>query len=81
MRLSLALFAVLALSSCHVIVHDVPVRHEHVQVVHHHHVAPRCHVHEEYQGRRPSGISCWSPCPGPRPIGFTPPRASKGKRY
>ena len=82
MRLSLALFVALALSSCHVIVHDVPVRHEHVQVVHHHHVVPRCHVHEEYSGRgRVTRIPSRNIGPGPRPVGPPPPRPPKAKRY
>lgn len=83
MRLSLALFAVLALSSCHVIVHDMPVRHEYVQVVHrHHHVAHHCHEHEEYSGRgRVTRIPRRNIGPGPRPAGPPPPRAPKRKRY
>ena len=83
MRLSLALFAALALSSCHVIVHDMPVRHEYVQVVHrHHHVAHHCHVHEEYSGRgRVTRIPSRNIGPSPRPAGPPPPRGSKRKRY
>jgi hypothetical protein len=83
MRLSLALFVALVLSSCHVIVHDMPVRHEYVQVVHrHHHVVSHCHVHEEYSGRgRVTRLPRRNIGPGPRPVGPPPPRAPKAKRY
>lgn len=83
MRLSLALFAVLALSSCHVIVHDMPVCHEYVQVVHrHYHEVPHCYVHEECPGRgRVTRIPSRNISPGPRPIGPPPPRPPKAKRY
>ena len=55
--LLLSLFAAVALSSCHLVVHDVayrPASHvvQPVQVVHCHHPAPpRCRMHGERPGR------------------------------
>ena len=86
--LLLSLFAAVALSSCHLVVHDVayrPAPHvvQHVQVVHCHHSAPpRCRMHEERPGRG-GAISV----PGKRPVPMrpfvaaAPSRPPKAKRY
>jgi hypothetical protein len=71
--LLLSLFAAVALSSCHLVVHDVayrPASHvvQPVQVVHCHHPAPpRCRMHEERSGRG-GAISI----PGKRPVPMRP---------
>ena len=71
--LLLSLFAAVALSSCHLVVHDVayrPVPHvvQPVQIVHCHHPAPpRCRMHEECPGRR--GVIS---IPGKRPVPMRP---------
>ena len=86
--LLLSLFAAVALSSCHLVVHDVTYRPappvvRPVQVVHcHHPVPPRCHVHEEYSVRwGVTRIPSRNIGPDPRPIGPPPPRSPKAKRY
>lgn len=71
--LLLSLFAAVALSSCHLVVHDVayrPAPHvvQPVQVVHCHHSAhPCCRMREEYPGRR--GVIS---IPGKRPVPMRP---------
>ena len=72
--LLLSLFAAVALSSCHLVVHDVAYRSashvvQPVQVVHYHHSAPpRCQMHEERPGRGGRVISI----PGKRPVPMRP---------
>jgi hypothetical protein len=72
--LLLSLFAAAALSSCHLVVHDVayrPASHivQPVQVVHCHHPAPpRCRMHEERPGRRGRVIGI----PGKRSVPMRP---------
>lgn len=72
--LLLSLFAAVALSSCHLVVHDVayrPASHvvQPVQVVHCHHPAPPCcRMHEERSGRGGRVISI----PGKRPVPMRP---------
>lgn len=83
--LLLSLFAGVALSSCHLVVHDVeyrPASHvvQPVQVVHcHHSVPPRCRMHEERPGRRGRVINI----PGKRPVPMRPfvAAAPPKKRY
>ena len=71
--LLLSLFAAVALSSCHLVVHDVAYRPapyvvQPVQVIHCHHSShPRCQIHEERPGRR-GAISI----PGKRPVPMRP---------
>jgi hypothetical protein len=71
--LLLSLFAAVALSSCHLVVHDVayrPAPHvvQPVQVVHCHHSAPpHCRMHGE-RPRRRGVISI----PGKRPVPMRP---------
>jgi hypothetical protein len=71
--LLLSLFAAVALSSCHLVVHDVayrPAPHvvQPVQVVHCHHSAPpHCRMHGERLRRR--GVIS---IPGKRPVPMRP---------
>lgn len=71
--LLLSLFAAVALSSCHLVVHDAAYRPappvvQSVQVVHCHHPAPpRCRMHGE-RPRRRGAISI----PGKRPVPMRP---------
>lgn len=82
--LLLSLFAAVALSSCHLVVHDVayhPAPHvvQPVQVVHcHHSVPPRCRMYGERPGRR-GAISI----PDKRPVPMRPfiAAAPPKKRY
>lgn len=86
--LLLSLFAAVALSSCHLVVHDVAhhpapyVVHDVVQPVHvvhcHHSAPPCCRMHGERSGRR-RAVSI----PGKRPVPMRPfvVAASPTKRY
>lgn len=82
--LLLSLFAAVALSSCHLVVHDVAYRSaphvvQPVQVVHCHHPAPpHCRMHGERPGRG-RAISI----PGKRPVPMRPfvAAAPPKKRY
>lgn len=69
--LLLSLFAVVALSSCHLVAHDVVCRTaphvaQPVQVVHRYYSAPpRCRMREERPGRKRRIISMPGKCPVP----------------
>ena len=86
--LLLSLFAAVALSSCHLVVHDVAYRPappvvQPVQVVHCHHPAPpRCRMHEERSGRGGTiSIRGKRPVPMRSSVAATHPRPAKAKRY
>ena len=86
--LLLSLFAAVALSSCHLVVHDVAYRPappvvQPVQVVHCHHPAPpRCRMYEERSGRGGTISICGKrPVPMRSSVAATHPRPAKAKRY
>lgn len=82
--LLLSLFAVVALSPCHLVVHDViyhpaPRVVQPVQVVHCHYATPRCRMHEERPRRKRRAISILGKRPAP--MGPFAAAAPPKKRY